>query len=193
MALCSSSGKLPLHQISCLEAVRLGCRMVDRRLGNTAPVKYQRDRITLIPYLLLWDFARLGGKTSYGFVKRCSGYIWISFSVTALTRRGVSTRTNSDSHIEGILPKGPYLPCVSMAGRVLSAGYHRYVRHETNRNKIFQNCFINANTILPRKYFLWTRFGNGNLIFILFTDSFGALKVLVTGISLLLSGRDNKN
>ena len=29
--------------------------------------------------------------------------------------------------IEGILPKGPYLPCVSMAGRALLAGYHRYV------------------------------------------------------------------
>ena len=27
--------------------------------------------------------------------------------------------------IEGILPKGPYLPCVSMAGRVLLARYHR--------------------------------------------------------------------
>ena len=25
---------------------------------------------------------------------------------------------------EGILPKGPYLPCVSMAGRALLAGYH---------------------------------------------------------------------
>ena len=30
------------------------------------------------------------------------------------------------SDIEGILPKGPYLPCVSMAGRALLAGYHRY-------------------------------------------------------------------
>ena len=30
-------------------------------------------------------------------------------------------------HIEGILPKGPYLPCVSMAGRALLAGYPRYV------------------------------------------------------------------
>ena len=28
-------------------------------------------------------------------------------------------------HIKGILPKGPYLPCVSMAGRALLAGYHR--------------------------------------------------------------------
>ena len=29
-------------------------------------------------------------------------------------------------HIEGILPKGPYLPCVSMAGGALLAGYPRY-------------------------------------------------------------------
>ena len=28
-------------------------------------------------------------------------------------------------YLEGILPKGPYLPCVSMAGRALLAGYHR--------------------------------------------------------------------
>ena len=31
-------------------------------------------------------------------------------------------------HIDGILPKGPYLPCVSMAGRALLAGYHRYMQ-----------------------------------------------------------------
>ena len=30
-------------------------------------------------------------------------------------------------HIEGILPKGPYLPCVSMAGRALLAGYHWHI------------------------------------------------------------------
>ena len=29
-------------------------------------------------------------------------------------------------YIEGILPKWPYLPCVSMAGRALLAGYPRY-------------------------------------------------------------------
>ena len=29
--------------------------------------------------------------------------------------------------IDGILPKGPYLPCVSMAGRAFLAGYHWYV------------------------------------------------------------------
>ena len=32
----------------------------------------------------------------------------------------------SAPYIEGILPKGPYLPCVSIAGRSLLAGYHRY-------------------------------------------------------------------
>ena len=30
-------------------------------------------------------------------------------------------------HIKGILPKGPYLPCVSMAGRALLAGYPQYM------------------------------------------------------------------
>ena len=30
-------------------------------------------------------------------------------------------------HIEGILPKGPYLACVSMAGSALLAGYYRQV------------------------------------------------------------------
>ena len=30
-------------------------------------------------------------------------------------------------HIRVILPKGPYLPCISMAGRAFLAGYHRYV------------------------------------------------------------------
>ena len=29
-------------------------------------------------------------------------------------------------HFEDILPKGSYLPCVSMAGRALLAGYHRF-------------------------------------------------------------------
>ena len=35
-------------------------------------------------------------------------------------------------YIEGILPKGPYLPCVSMAGRALLAGYPRYVMNSKN-------------------------------------------------------------
>ena len=41
--------------------------------------------------------------------------------------------TNNDTafwhvdHIEGILPKGPYPPCLRMADRTLLAGYPRYI------------------------------------------------------------------
>ena len=38
----------------------------------------------------------------------------------------LSSLRHGPAHIEGILPKGPYLPCVSMAGRALLAGYPRY-------------------------------------------------------------------
>ena len=36
------------------------------------------------------------------------------------------------SDFEGILPKRPYLPCVSMAGRALFAGYHRFIYASLN-------------------------------------------------------------
>ena len=38
----------------------------------------------------------------------------------------VAELRNRSAYIEGILPKGPYLPCVSMADRALLAGYPRY-------------------------------------------------------------------
>ena len=37
------------------------------------------------------------------------------------------------AYIKGILPKGPYLPCVSMAGRALWAGYHRHVQWQKSK------------------------------------------------------------
>ena len=37
--------------------------------------------------------------------------------------RGLLWFSMSHFYLEGILPKGPYLPCVSMAGRALLAGY----------------------------------------------------------------------
>ena len=39
-------------------------------------------------------------------------------------------------YIEGILPKGPYLPCASMVGRALVAGYPRYIILWCNYNII---------------------------------------------------------
>ena len=53
--------------------------------------------------------------------------------------------------IEGILPKGPYLPCVSMAGRALLAGYHQYISHTevrvntSKRPKFEQGCCQRAS------------------------------------------------
>ena len=43
--------------------------------------------------------------------------------------------TNATPHVEGILPKGPYLPCVSMAGRALLAGYPRCILEHNEQYK----------------------------------------------------------
>ena len=47
-----------------------------------------------------------------------SSYRWLSSRLQYLHY------VNTGDNIEGILPKGPNLPCVSMAGRALFAGYH---------------------------------------------------------------------
>ena len=46
---------------------------------------------------------------------------------------GLFIRRRHQEHIEGILPKGPYLTCVSMAGRALLTGYHRHQNTITRR------------------------------------------------------------
>ena len=66
------------------------------------------------------------------------------------------------SHIEGILPKGPFLSCVSMAGTALLAGYHRYDIDDTTSNLVFHGTlyyiFLDftwlLNSVLIR-YFFW--------------------------------------
>ena len=40
-----------------------------------------------------------------------------------------------DAYIDGILPKGPYPPCLRMADRALLAGYLRYSRRSLGLNK----------------------------------------------------------
>ena len=49
--------------------------------------------------------------------------------------------------IEGILPKGPYLPCVSMAGRALLAGYPS-IYHQRCWSTLFQTIYIWFKTML---------------------------------------------
>ena len=51
-------------------------------------------------------------------------------------------------HIEGILPKGPYLPCVSMAGSALLVGYHQHVPYmsDLNRRRITDSIILRWNS-----------------------------------------------
>ena len=48
--------------------------------------------------------------------------------------------------IEGILQNGPYLPCVSMAGRALLVGYHRHVGvpWDTRLPQIYHASLLNS-------------------------------------------------
>ena len=67
----------------------------------------------------LWWFGRTRDHNSWVFDKAITGSWCFSFI------RVFSTLLVP--YVEGILPKGPYLPCVSMAHRVLLAGYPRCV------------------------------------------------------------------
>ena len=53
--------------------------------------------------------------------------IWYCDTVDCLTEAISSRPQCVKVYVEGILPKGPYLPCVSMAGRALLAVYPWYV------------------------------------------------------------------
>ena len=57
-------------------------------------------------------------------------------------------------HIEGILPKGPYLPCESMAGRALLRGYHRYAILWMSVTRRFQDHF--QRIFFSTRYQPWT-------------------------------------
>ena len=50
---------------------------------------------------------------------------------TQLLLRAISGTIKQRIHIDGILPKGPYQPCLRMADRALLAGYPRFEICET--------------------------------------------------------------
>ena len=58
-------------------------------------------------------------------------YVTVPMDIAVVTQycQQLSNQCFIKAYIEGILPKGPYLPCVSMAGRALLAGYPRHVNH----------------------------------------------------------------
>ena len=58
-------------------------------------------------------------------------------------------------YIKGILPKRPYLPCVSMAGRALLAGYHRYSSPLRSR---YNMSFVNPQSDLSSDFVITVLF-----------------------------------
>ena len=57
---------------------------------------------------------------------------------------------SSISYTEGILPKGPYLPCVSMAGMAFLAGYHPYID-----NSYWNSQYPSFYVALNSGYVIW--------------------------------------
>ena len=53
-------------------------------------------------------------------------WLWYWFGSPGISR----PQHQNGWHIEGILPKGPYLPCVSMVGRAILARYPRHIQLE---------------------------------------------------------------
>ena len=58
---------------------------------------------------------------SYQYMPLSPNHPWVPKLLSHASSDTV--QCTDDPQIEGILPKGPYLPCVSMAGRALLAGY----------------------------------------------------------------------
>ena len=76
-----------------------------------------------------WGFAPRNASLIFREGIQQTWHRWIALQMAHISEL-VSTCTCMgwhQRHIEGILPKVPYLPCVSMAGRALLAGYHRYI------------------------------------------------------------------
>ena len=86
-----------------------------------------------------------------------------------------------DEYIEGILPKGPYLPCVSMAGRALLAGYHRYIL--LLKQSAIYHLFIKLWVVIPEND-ISTHTWDTDLIIIVLAN--GSSKMGETCLHLLL-------
>ena len=96
-----------------------------------------------------WVLVAVSSDTKHVKVLCFHGFACYSFSkkkciallhITARLYTSSSTR-----YIQGILPKGPYPPCLRMADRALLAGYPRYIKSHSSKAN-------NANILL--KWFL---------------------------------------
>ena len=85
--------------------------------------KFRDNLITIKTFL----FTKMHLKMSSGKCQpSCLGLNVLNTNLTGKNHQQYTWITMYPSlNVEGILPKGPYPPCVSMAGRALLAGYHR--------------------------------------------------------------------
>ena len=100
------------------------------------------------PILVRWHLYIESGPWWLRNTRLCSGpffshgstliitWLWVEFHPASLSEGWpVATKVTcpiTSSYTEGILPKGPYLPCISMAGRAFLAGYHQHKKHKSS-------------------------------------------------------------
>ena len=68
-------------------------------------------------------------------------------------------------HIESILPKGSYPPCVSMAGRALLAGYHRYRSAVHDRSSTKNHLYMTGSLSQAAKSYAHRQSNHTALVF----------------------------
>ena len=66
------------------------------------------------------------------------------------TSRKLWLSPNCLAYSDGILPKGPYPPCLHMADRALLAGYHRYHSLALNKCRTLLYTALTYNSFCPR-------------------------------------------
>ena len=73
-------------------------------------------------HMLLSTFSFNSGTASEGNFAKMT-FLFQIFRICYMKMITIDTKTRT--HFDGILPKGPYPPCLRMADRALLAGYHR--------------------------------------------------------------------
>ena len=99
--------------------------------GQTAPECNTCDLLRLVHLTITWYFPKVlisppEVKSLSMLVTGLQAQTKISEGITNNDNEKQS-RLHKNAHFEGILPKGPYPPCLRMADRALLAGYPRFL------------------------------------------------------------------
>ena len=82
-----------------------------------------------------------------------------AFSMRGDLKHGKLFVCHCRPHLDGVLPKGPYPPCLRMADRALLAGYPRFLLRDWAQNRLYisqwqasirtAGCYLNIKTFFP--------------------------------------------